>query len=207
LCDRASIIVLRAGAVVLWFFLAPAPAAAEWHIKPFAGLTFGGSTTFLDSELAAGEPNALVGVSGAFLGDIVGIEVDLGHGPGFFDSGNPDRDHLVLSSRVTTLTGNIVIALPRRLAEYTLRPYFVGGVGLMQVRIERSRTEELLNVASNLGAIDLGGGVTGFLTDRLGLGWELRHVRSVGGDEGQGLSIGPEKLSFWRASMTLVIRY
>ncbi len=199
---------MRAAAMALGFLLVCAtPARAEWLIKPFAGLTFGGSTTFIDNELAADSPNVSIGVGGQWLGDILGLDVDLGHSPGFFDTGNPNREHLVLSSRVTTLAGNIVIALPRRLAEYSLRPYFVGGAGLMQVRIVNSPTEELLNVSANLGAISLGGGVTGFLTDRLGLGWELRHFRSVSGDAGQGLSIGPERLSFWRANMALVVRY
>ena len=54
----------------------------------------------------------------------------------------------------------------------------------------------------------VGGGATGFVTDRVGVDWQLRYFRSVGGvDEQQGLSLGAEQLSFWRASMALVIRY
>jgi hypothetical protein len=65
-----------------------------------------------------------------------------------------------------------------------------------------------LNVASNLPAIDVGGGATGFLTDHVGLSWDMRYFRSISGNgEGQGLSVGAEQLSFWRANMALAIRF
>ena len=31
------------------------PAQAEWHVKPFFGITFAGQTTFVDIEDAAGK--------------------------------------------------------------------------------------------------------------------------------------------------------
>jgi hypothetical protein len=58
----------------------------------------------------------------------------------------------------------------------------------------------------NIAALDVGGGVTGFLTDRLGLNWDLRWFRSLRGRQ-QGVSLGREKLSFWRASMAVAVRY
>ena len=183
--------------------LPPAQALAEWQIRPFLGATFGGGTTLVDLEHAAGHPKIAVGMSGALLGGIFGIEADAGRTPGFFQSGD---QHLVLRSSATTLTGNIVIALPRHLTEYTLRPYFVGGAGLMHAHIDD--VLGALRVASDLPAMDIGGGVTGFLTDRIGLSWDVRYFRSVGGKtEGSGLSFGAEQLSFWRANMALAIRY
>ena len=182
--------------------LAPAHASAEWQVKPFLGMTFGGGTTFVDPEKAAGRPNFVVGVSTGLLGEVLGVDADFGHAPGFFQSGS---QNLVLHSSVTTLTGNIVIALPRRLTEFTLRPYFVGGAGLMYVHIVRGAG--LLDVAASLPAIDLGGGATGFLTDRIGVNWDVRHFRRTGKGEERGLSVGPEDLSFWRANIALAIRY
>ena len=35
-----------------------------------------------------------------------------------------------------TLTGNLVIAVPQHVTQYTLRPYFVAGGGLMRARSE-----------------------------------------------------------------------
>ena len=180
----------------------PLPASAEWQLKPFLGITFGGDTSFLDLEGAAGHTKGAVGVSGVLLGDLVGVEGDFGATPGFFQT----DDRLVVRSSVRTLTGNAVITLPRRLTEYTLRPYFVAGGGLMRVNIEDFFSA--LPVSSTLPAMDVGAGVTGFLMGRIGVNWDVRYFRSVGGtDEGRGISFGSEQLSFWRANMGLAIRY
>ena len=186
-----------------WMTVTPGPASAEWQLKPFLGITFGGDTSFVDLEHASGHPSVAVGISGVLLGDVVGIEADLGEAPGFFQSGD---QHLVVRSRATTLTGNLVLTLPKRLTEFTLRPYFVGGAGLMHADIEDFLG--VLQVSSALPAMDVGGGVTGFLTGRIGVNWDVRYFRSVGGkDEGHGFSFGGEQLSFWRANMGLAIRY
>ncbi len=110
----------------------------------------------------------------------------------------------MLGSSVSTLTGNVVLTLPRKMTRYTLRPYFVGGGGLVRV----AYTEELgtLGTSRSLSAFDLGGGVTGFVNDRVGLNWDLRYYRSFGGAEGTGLSFGREQISFWRATMGVAIR-
>jgi len=181
--------------------LRSAPAGAEWQLRPFVGLTFGGGTTFFDLERAAGGSNVVVGFNGVLLGELVGIDADIGYGPGFFQKGG---QHLVTRSSATTMTGNVVLALPRRLAEFSLRPYIVGGAGLMQVRITDAGA--VLGVSSTLPAVDVGGGVTGFLSDRVGLSWDVRRFRSFGG-KARGLSFGQEQLSFWRANMALVFRY
>ena len=197
---------MRSGVLALTLLLlSPAETWAEWQIRPFLGVTFAGGTTLVDLAHAAGSPNIVVGVNGALLGDVIGIDVDFGHAPGFFESGD---SHLVQRSSVTTLTGNVVIAPPRHLTEYTLGPYFVVGAGLM-----RARSDDffgLLSVASTMPAMDVGGGANGFLSDRIGLSWDARYFWSVGGKEVRGLSLGPqqvsEQLSFWRASMAVVIR-
>ena len=182
--------------------VAPSPALAdtEWQIRPFAGVTFGGGTTLNDLDHASGKPNIVLGVSAGWLGDIVGVEADLGHAPGFFQTGNV---HLVVSSRVTTLTGNVIVGLPRRATEYSLRPYFVGGLGVMVARAADSLNA--LPVEMTRPAFDLGGGVSGALSDRTGLSWELRYFRSVHGKV-DPIGVGLERLSFWRANMTLVVR-
>ncbi len=189
--------------------ISPASARAEWQVKPWVGVTFGGGTTLLgDLDLAAGERKVAVGVSGEFIGEIVGVEVDVGHTPGFFNANSRpfgSQDPLVLSSGVTTVTGNLVVALPRRWTEYTLRPYVVGGAGLMRAR----STDRFgaLPIQSDLTAVDVGGGVTGFLTKRIGLNWDVRYFRSVDGKTDTSAAIGAEQLSFWRATMALAIRY
>ena len=175
----------------------PVPAGAEWQIRPSVGVYFGQTSTFPAPGSSGGPSRFGLGITGALVGNVLGIEADLGRRTSFFPgSGNGGN---VLGSSVTTLTGNVTVALPKRLVEYTLRPYFVGGAGLMTVRIDQFNN--LFDISKNLNAIDVGGGVTGFLTNRIGLNWEVRHFRSIGESQ------GPPELSFWRANMALAIRY
>jgi Outer membrane protein beta-barrel domain len=188
--------------LLAWVLLliAPASALAEWQLKPFVGVTFGGATTFVDLEKAVGKPNPAIGVGGTLLGEVLGIEGDLSWAPGFFQTG---RQKLVVGSSVATGTVNLVVAMPRRFARYSLRPYAVAGGGFMHVRSEDIR--KLLPVRNTESTIDIGGGATGFLTNRIGVNWDVRYFRSLGGPP-IGLSFGTEKLRFWRASMAAVVR-
>jgi hypothetical protein len=193
----------RSVLTVAVFLLSAATAAAEWHIKPFVGLTFGGGTTFVDPERAVGAPNFVAGVTGGLQGEVFGIEGELGWAPGFFQARALE---LLLSSSVTTLTGNLVAALPQRIAEYTLRPYLVAGAGMMHVQTQGRLGA--LPVSSTLPTMDFGGGATGFFNERVGLNWEIRRFRSFARKgRTSGVSFGDEQLSFWRATMAVAIRY
>ena len=66
----------------------------------------------------------------------------------------------------------------------------------------------MFDVARTIPAFDVGGGALGFLTNRVGVSWELRRFQSVGSNTAAaGLSFGEEHLSFWRATMAVVFRY
>ena len=189
--------LVLAGACVL---LSSQADAADKQIKPFVALTFGGGTTILDLEDTSARSHPAIGVGGAMLWDLFGFDVDLAHVPGVFQSKNQT---LVVGSSVTTVTGSVIITLPRRMTEYVLRPYFVGGGGFMRVRIDD--VFEALAVRKTLPTFNIGGGATGFLTDRWGVCWDVRYFRGSSRDT-KGLSIGSEQLSFWRASMAVVLR-
>jgi hypothetical protein len=188
--------------------VAPAAARAEWQVRPFIGFTFGGNTTFVDPDGAIDSQNMVIGVSGGWLGEVFGFEGDFGRAPGFFQTDEPAiAQSLVLTSAVTTLTGNAVIALPARLAGYGLRPYFSGGAGLMHV--DWVGAFELLGVNRTLPTLSLGGGVTGFVTTDVGVSWDIRRINTLRGEgETRGNSVaGRERLSFWRATMAVALRY
>jgi hypothetical protein len=113
----------------------------------------------------------------------------------------------VISSSVMTLSGNVVIALPRRMTQYTLRPYVAGGVGLM--RVSKDDQLDTFPVTLNVMTIDVGGGATGFLSETVGLNWDLRYFRNITGapdPDNPGLSFGAPRLSFWRLTMGVVLR-
>jgi hypothetical protein len=178
--------------------------ADDRQVCGFIGGTFGGETTFLNVDQTVGKKTKLiVGGSAVFLGEIFGAEIEVADVPGFFEA---EDSPLVIDSRVTTFSGNVVIAAPRRWTEYWLRPYVVGGGGLMRVRTTTSLN--IFDVSTFLASFDVGGGVVGFLTNRAGVAWEVRRFQSLGGDKNNGgQSFGPEDLSFWRATMSVAIRY
>lgn len=181
--------------------LVPTVARAEWQVKPFAGVKFGGSTTYiLNGE--AGKKKPTLGASVLWQGDVVGVEADLGHTPSYFNDDSP----LILKSRVTTLTANLVLALPKKLAQYSLRPYVVAGGGLLDVKVQDSAAA--LPLSAGLKVMDVGAGATGFLSDHVGVNWDVRMFRSFGGEAGM-TAIHPDgalALSLWRITMGLTIR-
>jgi hypothetical protein len=184
-------------------------AAAEFQLKPFLGATFGGDSTFLfvGPNTLAPNPNnthLAYGVSALWLSEIFGVEVDFGHTPGFFQSTNTLPGVDIVDSGVYTLTGNVVVAMPRHLTQYTLRPYIVGGAGLMHVAFDT--TQNVIQVSESFQAMDLGAGVTGFVTRRVGVSWDVRYFRSIERTIQNGVSFGGERLSFWRANMSVAIR-
>lgn len=192
--------LVRVGLVGVLLALVPATARAEWQLKPFGGITFGGDTTFVNLDQEAGKPKLNLGVSGLWLGEIFGLEGDVATTAGFF-SGD---EKLILKSHVATITGNLVVAMPKRIAQYGLRPYGVFGFGMMDVGLYDNLAA--LPISSVLAAWDLGGGATGFLSDFVGLNWELRYFKSMSGKPISGQSVETEQLSFWRATMGISLR-
>jgi hypothetical protein len=189
-----------AGFLAGLLLMAANAGAEDRQLRPFIGATFGGGTTFV--ELDRGRAKLAVGVGAVFLGEVFGAEVDFGDVPGFFES---DDNPLVVGSRVTTLTGNVVVAMPRRMTEYALRPYVVGGGGLMRVRTTTSLN--VFDVSRLFPTLDVGVGVVGFVTNRMGVSWEIRRFQSLDREGDNGVSFGDEQLGFWRATMAVAIRY
>jgi hypothetical protein len=189
--------------LVACLLMATPASAADRQIRPFIGATFAGGTTFVDPEEAIGKPHLAIGASAAFLGEILGAEVDVFDSPGFFQAG---EKNLVRVSHVATFSGNLVVAAPRRLTEYFLRPYIVGGATLMVVRTTTALG--VFDVSTVRPAFDVGAGAIAFVTNKVGVSWDIRRFQTVGDSSpAAGLSFGGEHLSFWRATMAAVFRY
>lgn len=191
---------LRTALVVLVVSVAAAPAHAEWQLKPFGGVTFGGTTTFVNLDDAAGKPKFNLGISGLWLGEVLGLEGDVATTAGYFSG--PKK--LILRSHVATVTGNVVLALPKRIAQYSLRPYAVAGIGVTHVGLYDNLAA--LPITSTRKVMDLGGGATGFLSDFVGVNWDVRYFRTLGAKDITGRSVAQEQLSFWRATMGFSFR-
>jgi len=205
---RQSQRFLTRGVLALGLLISvPASAAAEWYIKPFLGLTFGGGTTLVADLEYSKQPDVsrrklVYGASVSLLGNVFGIEADVSHVPGFFECCD---ESLVRESSATTLMGSVLVALPRSVAAYSLRPYFVAGMGLM--RLYSDDFLETFPLADNRLAVNIGGGATGFLSEHFGVSWDVRHFRRVPGNDVASQDIEPAKLSFWRATMAAAFRY
>lgn len=181
----------------------PASARADWLLVPHTGLKFGGGTTLVDLETAAPEKKTPLGVSVTWLGaGVIGAELDLTLIPDYFDRENAD---LVTGSSVRTVMGSVVIAAPLRLTRESLRPYVVGGVGLLHAQSEDFAG--LFTFKSDLWGMNVGGGVIGFLSDGFGVRLDLRYFRNISEEDQPGVVFGSTKLSFWRTSVGLVFRY
>ena len=182
-------------------------ARAEWLIKPFAAIKFVGSTNVPLAGPAGDKRKTHVGVSTAVLGEVFGFEIDVAYLPGYFQSA--ETAATIASSSLSTFTGNVMVALPRRMAEYTLRPYLVGGAGFFRRAISTTATG-VFDGSKNLPAADVGGGVIGFVSPNVGVSWELRRLWALPAETEPGTTVGggsAEKISMWRANMALAIRY
>jgi opacity protein-like surface antigen len=178
-------------------------AAADFLFTPFLGTTFAGDTTLLDLDVgAASAKHWTFGGSAGWLSDqVLGVEADFAMTPGFFQ--NSSGAGLVVSSRVTTLTGNVIAAFPLSVTRESLRPYVTGGLGLM-----RASAEDLigLNEDGSWVGLQLGAGAIGFINDRTGIRFDLRNSRSLSRDTTL-LGERKSKLSFWRATVGVTLRY
>ncbi len=178
------------------------PVRADILVSPFVGKTFAASTPVLTPE-GLDTQKWVVGGSAGWLGaGLFGAELDFGYAPRFFDSG------LGLTgpgSNATTLTGNVIVTTPLSLTRESLRPYLSAGLGLLHTGA--SDLAEIVSVDRNLLAVSVGGGVIGFVTARAGVRFDLRRISSVSSAPDIVTGDTEARLSFWRATFGVALRY
>ena len=197
---RAATTAALALAVVLCS--PPRDARADYLFVPFIGGAFAGNTAFLNLEQGAGSTQWIFGGSAGWLSSgVLGVEGDFSYAPRFFE-----RDNLageILSSNETTLSGSVIIAVPQSVTGYALRPYLVGGLGLMHSGITYLFFDP---VDDNSLGLNIGGGAIGFLSPRTGVRFELRHFRTLEDATNPANGEVSTRLSFWRFTVGVVIR-
>ena len=197
----------RAAIVGLLLMVSPRVADADWIFAPFIGSTFAGSTALPDLEQGASSTQLIFGGSaGLWTRGIFGVEGDFAYAPRFFETDNIGG--IFLNSNALTFSGNIVIATPVSVTRDSLRPYLVGGLGWMHASIDEVQIvlPEVLGRARNSVALNFGGGAIGFLSPRTGVRFEIRHFRSLERDEDLFTGETQSLLSFWRATVGVVIK-
>ena len=167
--------------------MSPTPASADGVFTPFIGASFGPGDT---------ERVSTWGLSLASMaGGVFGFEIDFSRTAEAMTS-----SVFVDNSRVTQVTGNIIIGIPIK----AVRPYVVGGIGWVRTEI-RATDLSLAEQTAGLGAT-VGGGLMGFFSEHVGARVDLRYLRgaSVGGSF---TDFELEKVGFWRANVGLALRF
>ena len=189
----------------------PAKASADWLFTPFVGMNFGGgfNDEFGDFEDEF-ESRGTFGASLAWMGaGALGFEFDFGFSPNFFEPTEGDADFDYGENNVTTLMANVVLGAP--IGGQTgigIRPYASGGLGIIRSRI--NGPDDFFDVSSSDWGYNLGGGVTGFFTDRIGVRGDIRYFRSIAEDPDDDDDIIDVQLGsfrFWRGSVGLTFRF
>jgi hypothetical protein len=176
--------------------LAPVQARADGFVTPWVGSAFG-------SNIDNGR--GTFGVSAGAMGaGVIGGEVDFGYNPSFFGTQNDFGNNSVLN-----LMGNLIIGVPiGGSSGKMVRPYVVGGAGLIRTQIDGVNNANLFRPAAsnNMLGWDAGVGVMGTFNDHIGIRGEVRYLRAMQDWDTTSINLNGDKLHFWRPSIGIVIR-
>jgi len=205
-CLVTAVVVLATSTV------APRSASADWVLTPFVGWNFGGSAD-VNGNGGLSTVNRFAhkvnyGVSAAYMGKgILGAEADFGYSPSFYSNTTTTGFQFSSTNNVTTLTGNVIVGVPLGGDHAQIRPYAVGGVGLIRSHV--GDAAGLFDVSSkNDFGFDVGGGVMGFMSQNVGLRGDVRYFRGFKGapsNSATGLALG--NFQFWRASAGVTFKF
>ena len=178
-------------------------ANADLIFTPFAGKTFGATQT-LSPTVNVDKQTWILGASASWLTTgVLGAEVDFGYAPRFF--ANPVLPLVRPGSNVTSLTGNVLLAVPVSVTRDSLRPYVTAGMGMLHAGADD--TASAGTVDRNVLALSIGGGAIGFLNSRTGVRFDLRNVRSTSTGLDTRTLLTEPRLGYWRATIGIAIRY
>jgi hypothetical protein len=205
--------LLTASICIVALAAAPRTASADWTLTPFVGVNFGGSADIAGNGGASVEnkfeKKIDYGVSLAGMGaGAIGFEVDFGYSPNFFESGTASNNAFEFTndSNVTTLTGNLIVAAPIGGQHgAAIRPYAVGGVGLIRQNVQDATGFFDVTTKNDFG-FDLGGGVMGFFNTNIGLRGDVRYFRSFNGSDNVS-GLGLSNFHYWRGSLGVTFKF
>ena len=179
----------------LTMLLVPQAAAAQGFITPFIGFNFGGDAKCPEIE-GCEDKTSNIGVAFGTLGPVLGFEQEFSYAKDFFGSAPG------LSSNVLTFMSNVIIG-PKI---SVVRPYVVGGVGLIKAKVEFTPSS-LLETSNNGFGWDIGGGVI-IGGEHVGVRGDIRYFHTFKDLDVLGFSLGGDtKLDFGRASIGLFLGF
>ena len=209
MCVRKWLVI---GSIVAVAVVAsPRTASADWTLTPFVGWNFSGSADV--NGVAAGasfsnkfEKKIDYGASLMATGaGPFGFEVDFGYSPNFFENSvSTTGFQFTNKSNVTTLMGNLVVGSNKG----GVRPYVVGGVGLIRTNVDDIGSVFDVNTKNDFG-LDVGGGVMGFFSKTVGLRGDIRYFRGFRGtsDNSNLSGVTLSDFKFWRGSLGVSLKF
>jgi opacity protein-like surface antigen len=196
-------------ALVLALLSAATPARADVLFIPYIGATFGGNADFGDVGSFDDNFERKVTFGGALTwmgAGIIGLEVDFGTTPNFFENTTGDSDFDFGDTNVTTLMGNLIIGVPiGGTSGPGVRPYASGGLGLLRSSISAGGLFD--DLSRNELGVNVGGGAHFFFSDNIGIRGDIRYFRSLQDDEGELLDLGLANFRFWRSTVGVTFRF
>jgi opacity protein-like surface antigen len=189
---------------------AAVPARADSLLTPFVGANLNGTASVPVGTFFGDSSHTSFGVSFAVMGGgVFGAEADLGYSPKFFgtDVQVGAVPVSLAKNNVTTAMFNLTAGVPiQGRSGVGIRPYAVGGIGLIRQRIEA--VGELVNYTTNDFGYDVGGGVVIFLGSHVGIRGDIRYFRTTGTNPITSLvNLDLGELNFTRASVGITFRY
>jgi hypothetical protein len=172
----------------------PTMVWADWLVTPYVG------GLLLDITDTGTRP--VVGGSVAWIGTAAGFEVDFGDGPKFLESKN---GLAIDQSNLLTLMGNVIVQFTT--SSSRIRPYAVGGVGLIQTNV--TARDKAFEIEQPTLGFDLGGGLIVFLHERIGLRGDFRYYRGLRSDEVsiEADALGISELKFLRGTIGVTFKF
>ena len=189
---------MKVAVLTVALLMLPALARAEWTVKGFAGLTYGGSHGFVDLDGTSGRSKPVFGGAIGWRASSIGVELEIASDPQRL-KGSSD---LVVTGRATSVMLNATWAMPRRLGP--IRPYLTGGIGSVGVSYEDSL--DAFTSTTMLAAANVGGGVLIPASPRTEFVADVRYLRTRYGDAAPG-GFGEPYLAYWRASAGVLFRF
>jgi opacity protein-like surface antigen len=190
--------------------LLPATASAQsWFFAPYVGANFGGQASFNDFTGSTDDQVEKRIDFGGTIGwnpSVVGFEFDLGFSPNFFQDTAGDANFNFGTNNVTTLMGNLLISAPPGKG---VRPYLSTGLGLIRANV--SSADGVFNdLSTNDLGLDIGAGLNGQFTERVGLRGDVRYFRKVQDSKSDAFNIDDLQLGsfdFWRGTIGMTFRW
>jgi hypothetical protein len=181
---------------------APEAAGAQSFLTPFIGFDFGGNAQCPEIS-NCDQKTRSYGLALGHMGSVFGFEEEFGYGKDFFGSAPG------LSSSVFTIMNNVMLT-PRL---HPIRPYFLGGVGLIRTSVDVIDTPAGIAGAFAFGSgtnnnfgWDIGGGVI-VGTKNVGVRGDLRYFHSFSDVDVFGVSLANAKLDYGRATVGLYLGF